>query len=477
MKLVTAWVDDMARAFDKAIMGNFPMEVTPFLECLARELAEIKARAERRRQKFWELERALKGDGTRRKRGLFDGGGQLLNWLFGTATTKDLESVYSRLESFDKKGLKVVHLLQLNMTMRHLAEHESEISALMTVVSQMRREQAQPRKVFNDSWTHLARELLFLQKVTRSGEKANRALHSMADVLHGWQTGLADAAIGRLSPLLCPPNVLAKALNSVRQALPQGWGLTLALQGGNCWRAYQEARCVSYAGSHQQRVVGIPFVRRIGSIPGCIARLAAVRRVQRGRSPEMLPYIGSLCPFLKPIDQKGRMKSCTAVDFLQEQEGIQWNCHLDSKKWTGIDLFYIGGKKWGYAGKDNVTIVLQCPGKRIGGIGRLQVLQASFRQMMPLNVTSVIDEEAAGMLSGLLAPVVEQLQPVTKSPIVEKAPAALRTPTCKDLAGTSSHLKAVERLQRKWEGEENAKRYPFEWLIGSLFPLPLLVYL
>ncbi|KAK4013729.1 hypothetical protein OUZ56_026281 [Daphnia magna] len=95
------------------------------------------------------------------------------------------------------------------------------------------------------------------------------------------------------------------------------------------------------------------------------------------------------------------------------------------KKWTGIDLFYIGGRKWDYAGKENVTIVLQCPGKRIGGIGLRQVLpavevikiprlcsatsdewvlQASFRPMMPVKVTSVIDEEAAGMLSGLLAP-------------------------------------------------------------------------
>ncbi|KZS03107.1 Uncharacterized protein APZ42_034226 [Daphnia magna] len=71
IKLVITWVDDMARP--------------------APDLAEIKARAERQREEFRELERALKGDGTRRRRGLFDGGGQLLNWLFGTATTKDLE--------------------------------------------------------------------------------------------------------------------------------------------------------------------------------------------------------------------------------------------------------------------------------------------------------------------------------------------------------------------------------------------------
>ncbi|KZS20527.1 Uncharacterized protein APZ42_012763 [Daphnia magna] len=427
----------------------------------ARDLAEIKARVKRRRQEFRELERALKGDGTRRKRGLFDGGGQLINWLFGTATTKDLESVHLRLESFDKKGLEVVHLLQeqvtlLNVTMGRLSEHECEISALMAAAGQMRREQAQLRKVFNDSWTHLAAELFFLQKVTRYVEKANRALDWTADVLHGWQTGLADAAIGRLSPLLCPPNVLAKALNSVRQTLPQGWGLTPTLQGGNGWRAYQEARVeAALVNGNVRLFIHLPvfefnYALQIYSVfptPVATSKEKSVSHSYAGLAPYLgvspdrqlfvefnvdevrkcTPYMGSVYPFSKPIDRKGRMKSCAAAVFLQVQEGIQRNC--PEEKWTGIDLFYIGGRKWGYAGKDNVTIVLQCPGKRISGIGLPQVLpaagvikiprlcsatsdewvlQASFRQMMPVNVTSVIDEEAAGMLSALLAPVVEQ---------------------------------------------------------------------
>ncbi|KAK4004238.1 hypothetical protein OUZ56_005980 [Daphnia magna] len=201
IKLITAWEDDMACAFDKAIMKNFPI-LSP-----ARYLAEIKIGASAGGRNFG----TLKGDGTRGKGGLFDGGGKLLNLLFGTATIKDLESVYSKLES-------------------RRADHESEISALMAAAGQMRREQAQLRKVFNDSWTHLARELLLLQKIMRSVEKANRVLDLTADALHGWQTGLADASIGRLSPPLCPPNVLAKALNSVRQALPQGWELTPAYE-------------------------------------------------------------------------------------------------------------------------------------------------------------------------------------------------------------------------------------------------------
>ncbi|KZS10393.1 Uncharacterized protein APZ42_025150, partial [Daphnia magna] len=394
IKLVNAWVDDMARP--------------------ARDLAEIKARAERRSQEFRELERALKGDGAGRKRGLFDEGGQLLNWLFGTATTKDLESVHSRLESFDKKGLEVVQHRQeqatlLYVTIGHLAEHEPEIRALMAAAGHVWREQVQLRKVFNDSWTNLARELLFLQKVF----EFNYALQFYS---------------------VFPMPVATSKEESV---------------------SHSYAGLAPYLGVSPDRQLFVEF--NVDEVRKCAS------------------YMGGVCPFLKPINRKGRMKSCAAAVFLQEQEGIQRNCHLDSKKLNGIDLFYIGGRKWGYAGKDNVTIVLQCPGKRIGGIGLPQVLPAAG--MMPVKVTSVIDEEVVGILSGLLAPVVEQSQPVAKSPIMEEAPAALRTPTRIDLAGTSSHLKAVERLQRQWEEEENAKRYPFEWLIGCLFPLPMLVYL
>lgn len=75
--------------------------------------------------------------------------------------------------------------------------------------------------------------------------------------------------------------------------------------------------------------------------------------------------MGRVYPFLIPIDRKGRMKSCTVAVFQREQEGIPGNCHLDSKRWTGIDLFYIGGRKWGYVYKDNLIIGLLFLEKRL----------------------------------------------------------------------------------------------------------------
>ncbi|KAK4021825.1 hypothetical protein OUZ56_003734 [Daphnia magna] len=237
------------------------------------------------------------------------------------------------------------------------------------------------------------------------------ALDWMADVLHDWQTGLEDAAIGRLSPLLCPPNVLAQALDSVRQALHRGWGLTPALQGGNGWRAYQESRMeATLAIGNVRLLIHLP-IYSVFPMPLATSKKESVSHSYAGFSPYLeispdrqlfvefnvdearkcAPYKGSVCQFLKPSDQKERMKSCTAAVFLQEQEGIQRNCCLDSKKWTGIILFYIGGRKWGYA-------VLQCPRERIGKIGLTKVLPSAGVIKMSRLCSLISDECSASEL-------------------------------------------------------------------------------
>ncbi|KZS10502.1 Uncharacterized protein APZ42_024997 [Daphnia magna] len=185
------------------------------------------------------------------------------------------------------------------------------------------------------------------------------------------------------------------------------------------------------------------------------------------------PYMGSVCPFLKPIDRKGWMKSCVAAVFLQEQEGIQRNCHLDSKKWTGINLFYIGGRKWGYAGKDNVT-----KGSSALGKGSAEL---AYRNELPTDDASECYERhrrgSCRDAEWSIGTGCRAIATCYKEPHHGGSTSCPKNTYEYRPSGTSSHLKAVERLQRQWEEEENAKRYPFESLIGSLFPLPMLVYL
>ncbi len=105
------------------------------------------------------------------------------------------------------------------------------------------------------------------------------------------------------------------------------------------------------------------------------------------------------------------------------------------------------------------------------------MLQASFRQLLSLNITSVIDEEAARLLRALLTPGVEQSLQIPKNPILEEAPPALKPPARIDRTTAGVHVEAVERLCLQWAEEGAVKRYPYECIIGLFFPLPLIIYI
>ena len=108
------------------------------------------------------------------------------------------------------------------------------------------------------------------------------------------------------------------------------------------------------------------------------------------------PYFESVCPFLKPIDRKARSTSCTASVFLQEKDAVQRNCRLNGRPWTGIELFYIGGRSCGcpsmpWKRERGVGLPQKLPSSGIFKIPQLYsatsdewILQASFRQIVPI---------------------------------------------------------------------------------------------
>jgi hypothetical protein len=46
---------------------------------------------------------------SRKKRGIIDGGGKVLNWLFGVSTTDELESVSKRVDRLSTESSAIVH--------------------------------------------------------------------------------------------------------------------------------------------------------------------------------------------------------------------------------------------------------------------------------------------------------------------------------------------------------------------------------
>ena len=294
------------------------------------------------------------------------------------------------------------------------------------------------------------------------------------------------------------------------------------------WRAYQEARVeAALKGKDIRLLIHLPVfefayglnIYRVFPMPIVTSKDDTIAHSWKelapylGVSPDQqlfveftmdearrcMPFMESVCPFLKPIDKKSRITSCTAAVFLQDQQAVQEHCRLEDKKWTGTELFYIGARRWGYASKANISLMIQCPLREIGDVGLRQqlptagiikiprlcaaisedwVLQASFKQVLSINASSNIHEEATMYIKGLLTPETQQTpQRITATPLLEESPSALKPPSRIEGMTTDSHIKAVESLRQQLDNEEAGKRYPFEWTTGIFALLPLSLYL
>ena len=69
----------------------------------------------------------------------------------------------------------------------------------------------------------------------------------LEDFVSNLGIGLAVIATELLPPTLFPPTQLKTVLRHVKSVLPPGWSLTSALQLGDLWKAFQDARVVAAA--------------------------------------------------------------------------------------------------------------------------------------------------------------------------------------------------------------------------------------
>ena len=137
--------------------------------------------SKRRLEEFQEMEKTLKGEKARYKRGLVDAGGKFLRWLFGTASASDLKDLHTRLENMERGNNDVVHLMKeqsplLNVTVSHLTHHEDAINLLMKEVVSFK----QRKQLLRDQWEatihHVTRKIRFLHQIVHAFGKAERAL-------------------------------------------------------------------------------------------------------------------------------------------------------------------------------------------------------------------------------------------------------------------------------------------------------------
>ncbi|KZS03803.1 Uncharacterized protein APZ42_033383 [Daphnia magna] len=141
------------------------------------------------RERYDTMRKAVAGGPRRAKRGIIDVGGTALHWLFGVATSQDLEGLNGQLQALGGETLGIVSAVAhqatlVNETLRELGEHVLAMQQLDRVHQSLEKEE----------------------------EKVDMTLEDIG-------IGLALLATGKLPPELFPPTQLRSVLKEIRASL------------------------------------------------------------------------------------------------------------------------------------------------------------------------------------------------------------------------------------------------------------------
>ena len=330
----------------------------------------------------------------RNKRGLVDGGGKILNWLFGVSTTEELDKVNNQVAKLSTETTAIVHALEthttlINETIWELQANKETTDALQRSCMTLDKELNNAKRTADN----LAREIEWDWKSRDKIDNAFRAvditiewLQQLVERLSG---GLASAAMEKISPALFPPTQLQTVITEIKNQLPTGWALTPATQAGDMWKSYQEATVTAAATENGIRLFAhipifeftrtLTLYRVIGLARATTNGLTSVQYAglpqYLATSPDQQTFIElssemvgpcratkkPLCPISRAVSRKSNKGTCSVAIFLADDRRIQEDCAVVVTPCTGQDAVYLGHRQWGLSAINTTRLIITCP--------------------------------------------------------------------------------------------------------------------
>ncbi len=277
----------------------------------------------------------------------------------------------------------------INETLWELQASKEAADAIQRALTTLDKELRGTKRATED----LAREMAWDWQTRDKIDNAFWAVDSTIEWLHQLldrlSSGLASAAMEKLSPVLFPPTQLLTVITDIKNQLPPGWALTPAVQTGDMWKSYQEAT-VSAAAIHNgfrlfihlpvfeftraltlYRVIGMSRASPDGTtgtrFVGLPAYLAASSDQQTfiELSPEMTTPCRAnkrtTCPISRAVSRKNNGGACSVAIFLDNQNRIQQDCTTSTTPWTTQDAMYLGHRRWALSAANTTRLILTCP--------------------------------------------------------------------------------------------------------------------
>lgn len=218
------------------------------LNVISREIKTLTTQATLIQSQFENLVLTLTPKPSRTRRGLINVGGTVLNLLFGTLDSDDLENIHAKIESIDNKTEGVIHIMNqqisyINESLYVGQTNARNIMALRVSLSTLN------SKIFT-----LEEQLLGIQKnsnfltllvfdLSSMFRSLEFALDAIRDDISRFQTALATTANHKLSPYFVSPSSLFKLLQTIQPTLTDGISLLTNLHIDEVYLYYSVATC------------------------------------------------------------------------------------------------------------------------------------------------------------------------------------------------------------------------------------------
>ncbi|KAK4037915.1 hypothetical protein OUZ56_029939 [Daphnia magna] len=211
-------------------------------------------------QRWNELKTAVGVQESRVKRGLVDGGGRVLNWLFEVSTQEDLEHVNGWINKLSTEITSIVHALEvyaslINETLWETKASGEAVAELQTAFARIEREAWKMDNKMDGVMKEIERQWIATTQVGDAFCQIGSAVGWIKEVMDNFAVKLAAMAMERLPATLFPPLQVQAALKEIKSVLPSGWSLSPSIQKGDVWKVYTEAKVIvatDEARSHTQ---------------------------------------------------------------------------------------------------------------------------------------------------------------------------------------------------------------------------------
>ncbi|KZS02853.1 Uncharacterized protein APZ42_034557 [Daphnia magna] len=211
-------------------------------------------------QRWNELKTAVGVQESRVKRGLVDGGGRVLNWLFEVSTQEDLEHVNGWINKLSTEITSIVHALEvyaslINETLWETKASGEAVAELQTAFARIEREAWKMDNKMDGVMKEIERQWIATTQVGDAFCQIGSAVGWIKEVMDNFAVKLAAMAMERLPATLFPPLQVQAALKEIKSVLPSGWSLSPSIQKGDVWKVYTEAKKPRDSGLGEESVV------------------------------------------------------------------------------------------------------------------------------------------------------------------------------------------------------------------------------